>query len=59
MGVLSVVAIGGTVYSIYDLLSHGDTVFDAIVTGLDIITILVPPALPSALSIGIHYAIAR
>ena len=59
VGMMSIIAIAGTVFSIYDLLVAGDPVFDAIVTGLDVITICVPPALPSALTIGIHYAVSR
>ena len=59
VGMMSIIAIAGTIFSIYDLLVAGDPVFDAIVTGLDVITICVPPALPSALTIGIHYAVSR
>ena len=57
---MSIMAIAaGTVFSIYDLLVAGDTVFDAILTGLDVITICVPPALSSALTTGIHYAVPK
>lgn len=37
-------------------MSNGDPLFENIIDSLDIITIVVPPALPAALSVGKYYA---
>ena len=39
--------------------ANGSPLFDTIVDSLDIITIVVPPALPAALSVGKYYAQQR
>lgn len=39
--------------------SNGEKLFAAIIDSLDIVTIVVPPALPAALSVGKYYAQSR
>uniref|UniRef100_A0A8C9RWR4 ATPase cation transporting 13A2 n=1 Tax=Scleropages formosus TaxID=113540 RepID=A0A8C9RWR4_SCLFO len=52
--ILGVIAISGTVYSIVILVNS--TIKEVIIQTLDIVTIVVPPALPAAMTTGIIYA---
>ncbi len=59
IGALSLIALGGVVYSFYLFWSRGATVSDMITRSLDIITIVVPPALPVAMAMGTSFAVKR
>ncbi|XP_063798171.1 LOW QUALITY PROTEIN: polyamine-transporting ATPase 13A2 [Pseudophryne corroboree] len=54
--VLAVFAIMGTIYSIVIHILHRVTVSRIVILALDIITIIVPPALPAAMTVGTIYA---
>eukprot|EP00727_Mastigamoeba_balamuthi_P003847 m51a1_g1346 putative atpase (1146) ;mRNA; r:338230-342684 len=58
IGVLLILAIGGAAYSFYLYASHGSEVSDIIIKGLDLITVVIPPALPLALAIGVLNAVS-
>jgi predicted P-type ATPase len=56
---LAVLAVFGVIYSLtINLVNHYD-VGETIFRSLDVVTILVPPALPAALTVSTVYAIAR
>ncbi|EGD74948.1 hypothetical protein PTSG_07173 [Salpingoeca rosetta] len=57
--VLGVLALAGFAYTIVVLQRHGVSVDHIVVRGLDLITTVVPPALPAAMTIGTMYALAR
>ncbi|KAI4490957.1 hypothetical protein M0802_010631 [Mischocyttarus mexicanus] len=59
IGILACVAIFGFVYTIVSKASRGLTAGDIAIKALDIITIVVPPALPAAMTVGKLYAQAR
>jgi cation-transporting ATPase 13A3/4/5 len=63
IGVLAVMAILGTLFSLKDMIrAERDgqmTVGDIVSKCLDLVTITVPPALPTCLSIGISMAMSR
>jgi P-type E1-E2 ATPase len=46
-------------FSYYPQLRHGETIRNIIVDSLDLITIVVPPALPAAMTVGRLYAQRR
>ncbi|XP_056398088.1 polyamine-transporting ATPase 13A2 isoform X2 [Hyla sarda] len=54
--VLAIFAIIGTIYSIVMLVLYKHPVSVIIIRGLDVITIIVPPALPAAMTVGTIYA---
>ncbi|CAI9735449.1 cation-transporting ATPase 13A3-like isoform X2 [Octopus vulgaris] len=53
---LCIVAICGMGYSTYTNMIHHLTISKIIIRALDIITIVVPPALPAAMTVGMVYA---
>lgn len=53
------VAACGFSYSLVSLIRMHDDISDIIDKCLDIITVTVPPALPTAMSVGISFAISR
>ncbi|XP_069598015.1 polyamine-transporting ATPase 13A2 isoform X3 [Ranitomeya imitator] len=57
--VLAVFAIIGTIYSIILHLLYKAAVSEIIIKALDVITIIVPPALPAAMTVGTIYAQSR
>ncbi|KAI1725904.1 e1-E2 ATPase domain-containing protein [Ditylenchus destructor] len=59
VGFLACIAGIGFVYTIVVMISRGSSVRKIILRSLDIITIVVPPALPAAMSIGIFAAQMR
>ena len=56
---LSCFAAIGFAYTCYVSVKFGATVWTTVKLGLDLITVVVPPALPAALTIGVVYAIQR
>ncbi|KAK7028908.1 hypothetical protein SK128_015024 [Halocaridina rubra] len=54
-----VIAAIGMSYSIYIYIMHQEAVIKTIVRTLDIVTIVVPPALPAAMTVGTYYAQSR
>lgn len=54
-----IIAAAGTTYSIYLYIIHGAAVSNMLLRSFDIVTIVVPPALPAAVTAGIYYAQAR
>ncbi|XP_064642626.1 polyamine-transporting ATPase 13A3-like isoform X2 [Lineus longissimus] len=59
LGFLAVVAACGMVYSIIMMLRNGTSAFKITVRVLDIVTIVIPPALPAAMTVGTVYAQSR
>ncbi|XP_021950610.1 probable cation-transporting ATPase 13A3 isoform X2 [Folsomia candida] len=59
VAVLACIAGVGFINSIFTKLRHGETVRNIIVDSLDLITIVVPPALPAAMTVGRLYAQRR
>ncbi|XP_029994499.1 cation-transporting ATPase 13A2-like isoform X2 [Sphaeramia orbicularis] len=56
---LAAIALGGTVYSVVLLVRFKASWLELVVRSLDIVTIVVPPALPAALTTGTIYAQRR
>jgi cation-transporting ATPase 13A3/4/5 len=56
---LFVVAVIGMAYGIVVLAQKGVNVYDLVIRALDVVTIVVPPALPAAMTVGIVYAQSR
>ncbi|CAH1240760.1 ATP13A3 [Branchiostoma lanceolatum] len=59
LAVLAGLAVIGFSYSVYVMISFKASVKDVIVRALDMITVIVPPALPAAMTIGSVYAQRR
>ncbi|CAD6192928.1 unnamed protein product [Caenorhabditis auriculariae] len=59
IGVLSIVASFGFFYTAVVLVARGSTIFRVLIRALDLVTIVVPPALPAVMSVGILYAQSR
>ncbi|XP_076292849.1 polyamine-transporting ATPase 13A3 [Lasioglossum baleicum] len=59
IGILAFIASCGFIYTILTKASRGITVGDIAIKALDIITIVVPPALPAAMTVGKLYAQSR
>ncbi|XP_078034110.1 polyamine-transporting ATPase 13A3 isoform X2 [Augochlora pura] len=59
IGILAVIASCGFIYTIASKASRGVAIGDIAIKALDIITIVVPPALPAAVTVGKLYAQTR
>lgn len=59
IGILAVIAFCGFSYTIISKSTRGLSAWEIIIKALDIITIVVPPALPAAMTVGKLYAIGR
>ncbi|XP_026671693.1 probable cation-transporting ATPase 13A3 isoform X2 [Ceratina calcarata] len=59
IGILAFIATCGFLYTIITKVSKGITPGDIAIKALDIITIVIPPALPAAMTVGKLYAQAR
>ncbi|KAL5242619.1 hypothetical protein ACI65C_010029 [Semiaphis heraclei] len=57
--ILAAVATSGSIYTAVSKASRGLTVFDILVKSLDLFTIVIPPALPAAMTVGRLYALRR
>ena len=56
---MGLIAVCGFSYSLINLIRLNDDISDIVDKSLDIITVTVPPALPTCMSIGISFAIQR
>jgi cation-transporting ATPase 13A3/4/5 len=52
VGFLALIAACGLIYALIIMWSHGSGVHKMLVRSLDLVTIVVPPALPAAMTIG-------
>ena len=59
IGVMALVALIGFIYTAYNFVLMGESLFIIFLRGLDLITITVPPALPATMSVGISFALRR
>ncbi|ULT97405.1 hypothetical protein L3Y34_005309 [Caenorhabditis briggsae] len=59
IGVLSIVAFFGFMYTSIILFYRGSSIRKIVIRALDLVTIVVPPALPAVMGIGIFYAQRR
>ncbi|CAG8453049.1 1903_t:CDS:10 [Gigaspora rosea] len=59
IGVLAIIAVIGFLISTYNFIRLGVNTVIIIVRALDLITIVVPPALPATMTIGTNFAIGR
>mmetsp|Transcript_20060 Transcript_20060/g.33425 ORF Transcript_20060/g.33425 Transcript_20060/m.33425 type:complete len:1211 (-) Transcript_20060:355-3987(-) len=59
VGILTFIALVGFGVSVRVLMMWGVDWYDILLRGLDLITIIVPPALPAAMTIGTAFAISR
>ncbi|KAJ1731564.1 hypothetical protein LPJ61_002475 [Coemansia biformis] len=59
IGVLAAIAVVGFLASIGNFLRLGLTTHIIVVRALDLITVVVPPALPATMSIGVSFALSR
>lgn len=59
IGVMAVVAITGFIFSAIEFVKMGMSTYLIVVRALDLITIVVPPALPATLTIGTNIALGR
>ncbi|XP_066593645.1 polyamine-transporting ATPase 13A3-like isoform X2 [Prorops nasuta] len=59
IGILAFIATLGFIYTVVTKASRGITASDIAIKALDIITIVIPPALPAAMTVGKLYAQAR
>lgn len=57
--IMAFIGLGGMIYHIYDSIKNDYSVNDAVLGSLDLITIIIAPSLPLALSIAVFYAIRR
>ncbi|XP_064156772.1 cation-transporting ATPase 13A2 isoform X2 [Anguilla rostrata] len=57
--ILGIVALAGTVYSIVILSRTATTLKELVIRSVDVVTIVVPPALPAAITTGTIYAQSR
>ncbi|XP_050526454.1 polyamine-transporting ATPase 13A3-like [Daktulosphaira vitifoliae] len=57
--ILAIIAISGSIYTAITKASRGLTIVDIIVKSLDLLTIVIPPALPAAMTVGKMYALRR
>ncbi|XP_012543592.2 probable cation-transporting ATPase 13A3 [Monomorium pharaonis] len=59
IGILAFIATCGFIYTVITKVSRGSVAGDIVIKALDIITIVIPPALPAAMTVGKLYAQAR
>jgi magnesium-transporting ATPase (P-type) len=59
VGILGGVALLGFTYSILQLVILGQSLFHIITKACDMITIVVPPALPASMSVGANFSLLR
>ncbi|XP_025263819.1 probable cation-transporting ATPase 13A3 isoform X2 [Camponotus floridanus] len=59
IGILAFIAILAVIYTVITKVSRGIIASDVTIKALDIITIVIPPALPAAMTVGKLYAQAR
>ncbi|MCL4136628.1 UNVERIFIED_CONTAM: hypothetical protein GTU68_051500, partial [Idotea baltica] len=59
IGFLFIVSVFGMGYCVYIYIRNQKPVLETIIRALDIITIVVPPALPAAMTVGTYYAQSR
>ncbi|KAJ2610985.1 hypothetical protein EV177_003697, partial [Coemansia sp. RSA 1804] len=59
IGVLAIIAIIGFIASFSNFLRLGVTLDSIVIHALDLITVVVPPALPATMSIGVSFALSR
>merc|ERR1719474_1539992 len=59
IGALACIALVGMIYTMYRMILAEETLHDIMFTVIDLITIVVPPALPAAMTIGIVLANQR
>lgn len=59
IGVMSLFAFAGFILTVFKLLDLGMSHFFIVVRALDIVTIVVPPALPATMSVGMSFSLAR
>ncbi|CBY13135.1 unnamed protein product [Oikopleura dioica] len=59
IGILALLALVGDVYSTWLFLLRGDNIKKAILRVLDLITVVVPPSLPAAMTVGTVYSQSR
>ncbi|XP_063923863.1 polyamine-transporting ATPase 13A3-like [Zophobas morio] len=57
--ILSVIALGGFIYTIFSKYSRHIAALDVLIKALDLVTIAIPPALPAAMTVGKLYALNR
>ncbi|XP_043470600.1 polyamine-transporting ATPase 13A3-like isoform X1 [Leptopilina heterotoma] len=59
IGILSIIAALGSIYALVSKISRGFSAWVTAVKSLDLITIVIPPALPAAMTVGKIYAQSR
>ncbi|KAJ9084682.1 hypothetical protein DSO57_1021714 [Entomophthora muscae] len=59
IGVMALIAMIGFVATVFKLVSLGMSVYLIVVRALDLVTIVVPPALPATMSVGMSFAVSR
>ncbi|XP_043279713.1 polyamine-transporting ATPase 13A3-like [Venturia canescens] len=59
IGILAFISLLGFIYTVVTKASRGITAGDIAIKALDLITIVIPPALPAAMTVGKLYAQAR
>lgn len=57
--VLATIGLIGFVYTVWSKMSRGIQLTDVFVKGFDLFTIIIPPALPGAMTVGKIYALSR
>lgn len=59
LGAMTSIAVVGFVWSMITLFQQGAETIDIIKKCLDMITVVVPPALPTCMAVGISFALIR
>ena len=59
LGIMGIIAFFGFLFTVTKFALNGATIGNIIVHAFDLITTVVPPALPATLSIGINFALGR
>lgn len=56
---ISIVSLFGLLYTLISYINLEDDIFDITITCLDLITITIPPSLPTCMSIGVGFSLIR
>jgi len=59
IGILALLAVLGDIYSFYIFYINGENWWKAVIRILDLITVVVPPSLPCAMTVGTVYSQSR
>jgi len=59
IGIMGIIAVLGFAIAVVNFILLGATIYLIVARGLDVITVVLPPALPATMAIGTVFAIKR